>query len=74
MVRARSEDGSKRGLSSPSARSIDVVEPDGLARDADGEELLARPELFRGELERLEHAEPQSAVQSARFRQTQKEG
>ncbi len=51
----------------------DVVEPDRLARDADGEELLARPELFRCELEPPRARGAASAVQSARSRQAQKE-
>ena len=37
----------------------EFVEPDWLARDADRKQLLACPELFGRELERLEHAEPQ---------------
>ena len=59
IVRARSVEGSKRRLSSPSARSITSSSTHRLARDADRKQLFARPELLGRELEGLEHAQAQ---------------
>ena len=58
-VRARRVDGSKLPTVVAERPLDHVVEPDWLARDADGKQLFAGPELFGRELERLEHAKPQ---------------